>query len=128
VSPGTTTFERVGGTSFFETLTQTFYESVRTDPVLRPLYPADERRFEAARGHLELFLVQHFGGPPSYRAERGEAQLGRRHRRFAIGPEERDAWIRHMSAAVRAAGLGPLEEMQMLSFFTATADSLVNRP
>ena len=127
VAAGTSTYERVGGAAFFDTLTRRFYESVRADPVLRPLYPSDEPHFEAARRHLELFLVQHFGGPGTYRAERGEAQLGRRHHRFAIGPEQRDAWIGHMTAAVQAAGLGPLEETQMLSFFTATANHLVNR-
>jgi hemoglobin len=127
VAAGKTTYDRVGGAEFFDTLTERFYESVRTDPVLRPLYPADEPRFEAARRHLELFLVQHFGGPAVYRADRGEARLGQRHRRFAIGPKERDAWIHHMTEAVQAAGLGPLEETQMLSFFTATADHLVNR-
>lgn len=128
MAAGTTTYERVGGAPFFDTLTRRFYESVETDPVLRPLYPADEQRFDAARRHLELFLVQHFGGPPGYRAERGEARLNRRHRRFAIGPKERDAWVRHMTAAVQAAGLGPLEETQMVSFFRATANSLINRP
>jgi hemoglobin len=127
VAARTTTYDRVGGAPFFEGLTRHFYDAVRTDPVLRPLYPADEARFDAARHHLELFLVQHFGGPRFYQAERGEAQLSRRHRRFAIGPEQRDAWVRHMTAAVQATGLGPLEQTQMLSFFTSTADNLVNR-
>jgi hemoglobin len=121
-------YERAGGDAFFETLTARFYTAVATDPVLRPLYPEDPVRFEAARQHLKLFLIQHWGGPDVYRADRGEARLGQRHRRFHIGPAERDTWLRHMTEAVRAGGLGPLDETQMLSFFQATADHLVNQP
>jgi hemoglobin len=121
-------FERAGGEPFFETLTTRFYQAVSDDPILRPLYPADPVRFEAARQHLKLFLIQHAGGPPGYRSERGEAHLDRRHRRFHIGPAERDAWLRHMRQAVRAGGLRPLDETQLLSFFEATANHLVNQP
>jgi hemoglobin len=128
VPPGSTMYERAGGEAFFEALTARFYAGVAADPVLRPLYPDDAARFEAARLHLKLFLIQHWGGPPVYRAERGEAHLDRRHRRFLIGPAERDAWLRHMTEAVKAAGLRPLDETQMLSFFQATANHLVNRP
>jgi hemoglobin len=127
VAAGSTLYERAGGEAFFETLTAKFYDAVAEDPVLRPLYPEDPAEFEAARQHLMLFLIQRWGGPPVYQAERGEPRLGQRHRRFAIGPAERDAWLRHMHEAVRAGGLGPLDETQMLSFFTATAYHLVNR-
>jgi hemoglobin len=120
-------YERAGGQEFFESLTRRFYTAVDGDPTLRPLYPAEPDRFEAARRHLELFLVQHWGGPALYRAERGEARLVERHRRFAIGPAERDAWLHHMAEAVRAGDLRPLDESQMLSFFEAQANHLVNR-
>jgi hemoglobin len=120
-------YERAGGEEFFESLTRRFYQAVALDPRLRPLYPKEPERLEAARRHLQLFLMQHWGGPPVYRSERGEARLVQRHRRFAIGPDERDAWLGHMSQAVRAGGLGPLDEAQMLSFFEASANHLVNR-
>ena len=120
-------YDRVGGAGFFETLTQRFYAAVATDDVLRPMYPADDDKFEAARHHLELFLVQHWGGPEVYRSERGEARLRQRHRRFHIDPAARDAWLRHMTDAVKAAGMRPLDETQMLSFFAATAHDLVNQ-
>jgi hemoglobin len=120
-------YERAGGQEFFETLTRRFYTAVDGDPTLRALYPADPDRCEAARRHLELFLIQHWGGPAGYRAERGEARLVERHRRFAIGPAERDAWLHHMGEAVRAGDLRPLDQSQMLSFFEAQANHLVNR-
>jgi hemoglobin len=119
-------YDRVGGEAFFEDLTARFYAAVANEPLLRPLYPQDPVHFEAARRRLMLFLVQHWGGPSLYRAERGEANLQRRHARFAIGTAERDAWLRHMTEAVRAGRLRPLDETQMLSFFRATANHLVN--
>jgi hemoglobin len=122
-----TLYQRAGGDAFFEALTRRFYDAVAGDPTLLRVYPAEPERLEAARRHLEWFLIQHWGGPAVYRAERGEGRLAERHRRFAIGQEERDAWVHHMTEAVRAASLGPLDEMQMLSFFQATADNLVNR-
>jgi hemoglobin len=121
-------YDRAGGEAFFETLTDRFYAAVATDPALRPLYPADPAGLEAARQHLKLFLIQHWGGPPVYLPARGEPRLGRRHQRFRIGPAERDAWLRHMTDAVKAGGLGPLDETQMLSYFRATAHHLVNQP
>ncbi|MGH8919769.1 MAG: globin, partial [Actinomycetes bacterium] len=68
------------------------------------------------------------GGPATYSQERGEPRLGRRHVPFRIGPAERDAWVGHMTDAVKAGGLSPLDETQMLHFFGGVARSLVNQP
>ena len=37
-----------------------FYRGVEGDPALRYMYPKD---LEEPRKHLELFLIQYFGGP-----------------------------------------------------------------
>src|SRR5579872_2493118 len=100
-------YERVGGTAFFDQLTTNFYNRVAADDVLRPLYPED---LEPPRRHLSLFLAQYWGGPRGYDAERGNPRLRARHLPFLIGPAERDAWLRHMSAAVADAHLSPLDE------------------
>jgi len=127
VSPSTM-YERAGGEAFFEAMTRRFYDAVATDPVLRPLYPEDPERFDAARRHLQAFLVQHWGGPPAYRELRGNPMLQVRHAPLAIGPAERDAWLRHMTDAVRAGGLRPLDEIQMLTYFEAASAHMVNQP
>jgi hemoglobin len=126
MASASTMFDRVGGEDFFESLTLRFYELVTTDPVLRPLYPADQEGLEAARVHLKWFLVQYWGGPSVYQSTRGAPQLRARHARFAIGPAERDAWVKHMSAAVRESGLKPLDESQMLNYLAAAANHLIN--
>jgi hemoglobin len=125
-SAGSTMFARVGGEDFFEALTVRFYADVETDPVLRPLYPEGADDFEQARLHLKWFLVQYWGGPPMFRDRRGEPRLRMRHAPFAIGEAERDAWLRHMTGAVKAAALKPLDEAQMLGYFSTAAAAMVN--
>jgi hemoglobin len=119
-------YERVGGEAFFETLTRRFYDAVRTDPVLTPLYPDDPADFEQARAHLTGFLVQFWGGPHAYSDVRGHPRLRMRHAPFAVGQAERDAWMRHMADAVRAGGLGPMDQTQMLSYFESAATAMIN--
>ncbi|MGC8512334.1 MAG: globin [Acidimicrobiales bacterium] len=121
-------YDRVGGDSFFEQLTSRFYSAVAEDPVLRPLYPQDATELEASRRNLTLFLVQFWGGPKAYAEERGHPRLRMRHATFRIGPAERDAWLRHMRAAVEAADLDPLDGMQLMSYLADAAEHLVNAP
>jgi hemoglobin len=124
-SPGVTLYDLVGGAAWFEALVQRFYTGVADDPVLRPLYPDD---LSEARAHLAGFLIQYWGGPGTYSEERGHPRLRMRHVPFAIGPAERDAWYRHMAAAVRAAALDPEVEQEVLGYFEMAANHLVNRP
>jgi hemoglobin len=44
--------------------------------------------------------MQYWGGPPTYNEQRGHPRLRMRHAPFVIGPAERDAWLRHMHAAL----------------------------
>ena len=120
-----TLYERVGGSAWFEALTSRFYEAVATDPILRPIYPDD---LTAAQQRLCGFLVQYWGGPDDYSAQRGHPRLRMRHMGFPIGGAERDAWYGHMSAAVQAGDLDPADEQAMLEYFANAAAHLTNRP
>ncbi len=120
-----TLYDRVGGDSFFETLTDRFYAAVVTDPVLRPLYPND---LAASKEHLRLFLIQYWGGPASYSELRGHPRLRMRHVHFAIGPAERDAWLRHMRTALDELELDPAHDAQLWEYLVMAAHSLVNQP
>lgn len=121
-------YDRVGGHEFFDGLTRRFYDAVATDPVLRPLYPDDAPGLEAARVHLRDFLIQYWGGPSTYNDTRGAPRLRQRHVPFAIGPAEHDAWLTHMTDAVKAGGMHPLDEAQMIGYFNSAAAALTNRP
>jgi hemoglobin len=121
----TSLHDRVGGEHFFRALVDRFYDGVLEDPVLRPLYPEED--LPGARDRLALFLVQFWGGPATYNEQRGHPRLRMRHAPFTIGTGERDAWLRHMTAAVDAAeGLGEVERAELLNYFTSAADFMIN--
>jgi hemoglobin len=118
-----TVFGRVGGQSFFDGLVERFYERVADDAVLRPLYPDD---LTEPKRHLALFLGQYWGGPATYNVERGHPRLRMRHAPFVIGLAERNAWLAHMTAAVRDAGVDlPLQE-ELIEYFEMASRSLIN--
>jgi hemoglobin len=123
--PATTMYERLGGMAFFESLTERFYQGVAADEVLRPMYSED---LEGPRRHLCLFLAQFWGGPRSYDDERGSPRLRARHLPFKIDADARDRWLTHMRAAVEEARLGALEKAQLLTYFEAAANHMVNSP
>ena len=118
-----TAFERWGGKTFFDDLVERFYAGVVADPLLRPLYPED---LTESKAHLALFLMQYWGGPRWYSEQRGHPRLRMRHAPFAIGTAQADAWLRHMSAAVRQAGLDPADEAELLDYLVMAARSLIN--
>jgi hemoglobin len=120
-----TVYEFVGGDPPFRALVEAFYRGVETDPLLRPMYPGD---LTDAREHLFLFLIQFFGGPDRYDRLRGHPRLRLRHAPFRIGAAERDAWLRHMLAALDASDIPQPARTIMRNYFTSTAQFLVNRP
>lgn len=119
-----TIFEAVGGEQTFFDLVERFYAGVETDPILRPMYPAS---LDASKRHLTLFLIQFFGGPRTYIAERGHPRLRARHLPFPIDQRARDAWLTHMSAAVREMSLPDAAREEFLRYFEGAADFLINQ-
>ncbi len=118
-------FERVGGEVFFTSLVERFYQGVESEPILRPLYPHD---LAPPKRHLALFLVQYWGGPHTYSAERGHPRLRMRHVRFRIGLNERDAWLRHMRTAVESSDASATDKGALMNYFEHAATSLLNHP
>ena len=119
-----TLYQRVGGLPFFIELVDRFYKLVEMDSVLRPLYPED---LEPGKAHLALFLAQYWGGPPQYSLERGHPRLRRRHMPFPIGQAERDAWVHHMTSAVRSTDISIENAELMTDYFENTATLMMNR-
>ena len=118
-------YEQAGGSPFFEALVARFYDGVVEDPVLRPIYPEADLR--PAQRRLTLFLIQYWGGPRTYDAERGHPRLRMRHFPFAIGPRERDRWLLHMRAAIAELAPQPDIADQLEGYFAMAAESMRNR-
>lgn len=121
-----TVFELAGGAETFQRLVERFYARVASDPVLRPIYPEED--LSGATERLTLFLIQYWGGPNTYSAQRGHPRLRLRHQPFAIGQAERDAWLAHMTAAVDSLGVSPEVRKALLDYFETTSTAMINRP
>lgn len=120
----TTFFDAVGGEPTFRRLVAAFYAGVADDPVLRPLYP--EPDLGPAEERLRMFLIQYWGGPGTYSEQRGHPRLRLRHAPFRVGPTERDAWLRHMRAAVDSLDLDPTHRDMLWEYLERAAMHMVN--
>jgi hemoglobin len=118
-------YERAGGTPFFEALVARFYEGVEADPVLRAVYPEDD--LEPAARRLTLFLIQYWGGPRTYDAERGHPRLRMRHAPFSIGPIERDRWLAQMRASIAELAPPPDVAEDLERYIDMAAEAMRNR-
>lgn len=122
---GRTLYDAVGGEPTFRALVADFYAGVADDPLLRPLYPDD---LAPAERRLRLFLIQYWGGPGTYSQERGHPRLRMRHVAWRVGLAERDAWLRHMAAALERRQLPAAEHAAIWQHLEHAAHSLVNSP
>ena len=117
-------WEQVGGRPTFERLVRAFYEGVRTDAVLLPMYP--EHDLEGAIQRLTGFLEQYWGGPGTYSEERGHPRLRQRHQPFKVNPTARDHWLQHMRVAADGLALPPLQEAMLWGYLERAAHAMVN--
>jgi hemoglobin len=115
----------VGGRATFEKLVRAFYDGVRTDDVLLPMYP-EQPDLEGAIHRLTGFLEQYWGGPGTYSEQRGHPRLRMRHMPFPVTPDARDRWLRHMRAAVDTLELSPLHEAMLWDYLERAAHAMVN--
>src|SRR5215472_18721393 len=107
-------FLLLGGTEGCVKLAARFYAEVERDPVLRPLFG---KKFLEPTRHLAAYLSQLAGGPAEHSRTRWYLSLREAHRRFAIGPAERDAWLAAMARALDAAGLPEPARGALRAFF-----------
>ena len=102
-----------------------FYLRVKTDDILKPMYPADD--LEGAEYRLKEFLVYRLGGPQRYLTERGNPALRMRHAPFAINQSARDRWIALMNSAMDELDLTTEVRFPLEVFFEHMASFLINQ-
>ena len=118
-------YEKIGGRPTFERLVRAFYDGIRTDEVLLPMYP-EQPDLEGAIQRLTGFLEQYWGGPGTYSEQRGHPRLRARHMPFRVNPDARDRWLHHMRAAVDSLQLPPLDDATLWDYLDRAAHAMVN--
>jgi hemoglobin len=116
-------YEFVGGAATFWALVEAFYQRVEADPRLRPMFPEN---LEEGKRWQALFLIQYWGGPTYYHAERGHPRLRMRHMPYRITPEAREAWLAHMLAAIDEVGIAEPARSMMREYFINGSAFMIN--
>lgn len=117
-------YQSLGDAPFYK-LVDEFYKRVENEPLLRPMYPAD---LTMSREHLALFLIQRTGGPGTYSQKQGHPRMRARHMPFKIGQKERDAWMKHMTAALDSVPELAASRQPLFEFFDNFATFMINQP
>lgn len=103
-----------------------FYQRIKTDDLLGPMYP--EQDWEGAEERLAEFLLFRLGSSQRYLEMRGHPRLRMRHAPFKIGVAERDRWLELMAAAMDETAV-PADARAFLDpFFAQVADFMRNQP
>ena len=101
--PIPTLYEWAGGGPAFERLTKAFYERVRADEIVGPLFanmPPEHPQ------HVAVWLAEVFGGPDRYTTELGGyPAMMRHHLGLGISEEQRRRWAQLIAEAADEAGL-----------------------
>jgi len=122
--PLSSLYSRIGGAETFDRVVRAFYDGIRTDEILLPMYPKDD--LEGAIWRLSAFLQQYFGGPTTYSEQRGHPRLRMRHAAFKVNPEAKEHWLSHMKNAVESLDLAPLDHDELWDYMERAALSMVN--
>lgn len=102
-----------------------FYQRVRTDDRIGPMYPEDD--WQGSEERLTDFLLFRLGGSTRYLETRGHPRLRMRHITFKIGIAERDRWLELMRAAMDDAAIPTTAREFLDPFFFQVADFMRNQ-
>ncbi|MDP4536983.1 group II truncated hemoglobin [Alkalimonas collagenimarina] len=86
-----TLFEWMGGREAVATLLEKFYEKVKQDDLLKPLF---QHMADDHHAHVAMWFEEVLGGTTIYTEDRGGFKtMLRRHRGRKIQPEQRERWV-----------------------------------
>jgi hemoglobin len=102
-APVPTLYEWAGGSEAFERLTAGFYEKVRQDDLLEPVFRGMDTEHPH---HVAVWLAEVFGGPPLYTDEHGGyPHMLAEHHGLSITEAHRRRWVSLICDAADDAGL-----------------------
>ena len=116
-------YEAVGGTEAFRRISKRFHDKIEHDPALRGFFP---KNMAAIEERLALYLAERTGGPPDYTVVRGKNSLFCRHAHLAIGTQEAERWLEHMTTSLAEEGVSGETSTQLLSNLTELVATLAD--
>ncbi len=124
---GDASYQAAGGEAGIRRLVDAFYEAMERLPqaaTIRAMHPID---LSVSRDKLARFLCGWLGGPQLYAEQYGPIRIPQAHGRFAIGPQERDAWLSCMAQALDRQPYAPAFKRYLLEQLYVPAERSRNR-
>lgn len=112
------------GDEGFKELTHRFYQKVKEDPIMAPMYPNDD--WEGSERRLYLFFTHRFGADETYLNERGHPRLRGRHMPFKIDEQAKEAWMKNMALSLEEMDIKKETKLSLYTFFSQVANFLKN--
>lgn len=124
----TSLYAAIGGEEAVRRLTHRFYALMDALPetrAIRRMHPSD---LAGSEHNLFEYLSGWLGGPALYVARKGHPRLRMRHLPFAIGPAERDQWMRCMRQALDEVVADARLRADLAQAFDGLATHMINVP
>ena len=121
-------FDVIGGADTVDALVERFYAEMDSTPQAQGVRAMHGENLGAVKFVLKRYLEEWLGGPKLYSQSRGHPRLRMRHLPFAIGPPEREAWFRHMTAAVELMKFDAPVRDALIEYFEAASRAMINKP
>jgi hemoglobin len=99
-------YEMIGGETTVRQIVDRFYDIMDSAPAAARIRAMHAKDLSPMRQRLFEFLSGWLGGPPLYFQRPNHKCIVSAHQPFAIGTEERDAWMQCMRQAMVDCGVG----------------------
>ncbi len=119
---GDASYIAAGGEEGIRKLVDAFYDAMEVLPEARRILSMHSSDLTVTRDKLTRFLCGWLGGPKRYREKYGSIHIPRAHAHLDIGPEERDAWLACMTAALDKQGYPQSFKTYLLKALFTPAD------
>ena len=102
-----TPYDLLGGAAAVRAVVDKFYDIMDSAPYAKSIRAMHGPDLGPMRDRLFWFMSGWLGGPQIFFEKRPGVCIRSAHRPFAIGPAERDAWLRCMLSALDEVAPGP---------------------
>lgn len=122
-----TPYELIGGEAAIRSLVDRFYFYMDILPEAQGIRAMHAPSLTSAKDKLFKFLSGWLGGPNLFIEEFGHPMLRARHFPFAIGPSERDQWMRCMNKALDEVEMDPRLRENIRTALQQLATHMINQ-
>ncbi len=97
-----TYFSKIGGAPAIDKIVEEFFHRMETSPEARTVREMHADDLAKTKSVMKRYFSELLGGPMQFSELRGHPALKGRHASMAIGPQERDAWMKCMREALQS--------------------------